>query len=70
MEYYSAAAAAGQKIFSVIDRVSPIDILSQTGLQPQKCDGEISFRNVNFSYPSRSSVQVATTEMLVIHMTH
>lgn len=61
MEYFSAAKAAAQKIFTVIDREPAIDIFSDTGLKPQSSDGEISFRNVNFSYPSRNTVQVMRT---------
>ncbi|XP_039267518.2 ATP-dependent translocase ABCB1-like [Styela clava] len=58
MEYFSGAMAAGQKVFAVIDRIPPIDIFSKKGLKPKEASGEIEFKNVRFSYPSRAEVEV------------
>ncbi|XP_039267520.2 ATP-dependent translocase ABCB1-like [Styela clava] len=58
MEYFSAAMAAGQKVFAVIDRIPPIDVFSDKGQKPKNVNGEIEFKNVRFSYPSRAEVEV------------
>ena len=58
MEYFSAAKAAAYKIFEIIDRVPEIDSMSPEGFKPEHVKGEITFRNVEFTYPSRTDVQV------------
>lgn len=58
MEYFSNATAAAAKIFQIIDRVPPIDSLSQEGHRPQKVSGRIELKNIDFTYPSRTDVQV------------
>nr|XP_039267520.1 ATP-dependent translocase ABCB1-like [Styela clava] len=58
MEYFSAAMAAGQKVFAVIDRIPPIDVFSDKGQKPKNVNGEIEFKNVRFNYPSRAEVEV------------
>ena len=58
MEYFSSAKAAAAKIFQIIDRQPPIDSLSPHGHKPTSVNGQISFKNVNFTYPSRPDVQV------------
>ncbi|KAE8344925.1 hypothetical protein BDV24DRAFT_171412 [Aspergillus arachidicola] len=52
------AASAAQSMWEVIDRESPIDGLSLGGQRPDKCEGNIEFSNVSFSYPTRSQVPV------------
>jgi len=54
----SEAAAAAQQLFHVIDRESKIDSLSDEGIKPEQCRGDIEFRDVVFAYPSRPDVQV------------
>lgn len=49
------AAAA---IYSIIERVSQIPLNNPNGEQPVKVEGEIEFRNVHFSYPSRPDSKV------------
>ena len=49
---FAQAKAAGYKAYSVIDRVSPIDTDSKEA-RDHVMEGEIMFRNVNFSYPTR-----------------
>lgn len=48
------ASNAASRVFSVIERVSPIDPLLDTGRTYSPVRGNIRFENVNFSYPSRS----------------
>lgn len=53
------ACAAAANVFRVIDRKSKIDPMSDEGLMPNSdIQGTITFKNVHFSYPSRSEVQV------------
>ncbi|KOC12106.1 ATP-binding cassette multidrug transport protein [Aspergillus flavus AF70] len=52
------AASAAQSMWEVIDRDSPIDGLSLEGQRPDKCEGNIEFSNVSFSYPTRPQIPV------------
>lgn len=58
IEAFSIAKGAGAKIFSVIDRVSPINSWSNDGECPKQMKGNISFRDVHFEYPTRVDVKV------------
>ncbi|KAJ8113541.1 hypothetical protein OPT61_g4346 [Boeremia exigua] len=53
----NASSAAGE-LFSVIDSPSTLDPLSDKGLQPSNCLGEIAIHDLRFSYPARPSAQV------------
>ncbi|EXJ70002.1 uncharacterized protein A1O5_07075 [Cladophialophora psammophila CBS 110553] len=63
---FATATAAGQKIFHVIDRKSPLDPMSGTGKRPASVDGEIFFRNVRHVYPSRPDKVVLNDLTLVV----
>ncbi|SCZ98574.1 BZ3500_MvSof-1268-A1-R1_Chr3-1g05473 [Microbotryum saponariae] len=52
------ARGAATAIFATIDRQPVIDSSSDEGLKPEKVDGFIELRDVDFIYPSRPSVQV------------
>ncbi|KAJ2387777.1 hypothetical protein H4S02_003196 [Coemansia sp. RSA 2611] len=55
----STAQGSAAKVFDIIDRKSPIDPLdTETGVKVEKVHGEISFRNIHFSYPSRPDVPI------------
>jgi len=54
----SNARGAASKIYAVIDRVPEIDSASPEGLRPESVNGEISFEDVRFNYPSRPNVEV------------
>ena len=58
MQAVSFATGAATSIFATIDRVPVIDSSSTEGLKPDKVEGEIVLKNVDFIYPSRPSVQV------------
>lgn len=55
MSAFAAAQAAAARIYQVIDRVPVIDVAAKEGvlLDANTSRGALSFRNVNFSYPSR-----------------
>lgn len=54
------ARAAAAKLFDTIDRIPPIDSASVDGLKPDPStiEGEITFHEVGFNYPSRPDVPV------------
>ncbi|KAG7286286.1 hypothetical protein NEMBOFW57_008594 [Staphylotrichum longicolle] len=55
---FARAASAAAELFSVIDRESEINPFDESGERPDKVDGVISLRDVNFSYPTRPNVPV------------
>ncbi|KAJ5717233.1 hypothetical protein N7488_002879 [Penicillium malachiteum] len=56
---FSAAAGAAERLMVVINRESQIDGTSETGDKHASFDSEdISFQDLNFSYPSRSEIPV------------
>ncbi|XP_031622750.1 multidrug resistance protein homolog 65-like [Contarinia nasturtii] len=59
LESFASACGSAASIFKVIDRTSKIDSMSNEGKVPTfEIQGNISFKNVQFSYPSRSDVQI------------
>ncbi|KAI8142959.1 putative ABC transporter protein [Fennellomyces sp. T-0311] len=54
----STACGAAHKIFETIDRVPVIDPDSNYGVAPSKVIGDIEFRNVKFSYPTRPDIPI------------
>ncbi|XP_077228537.1 putative multidrug resistance protein [Tasmannia lanceolata] len=50
---FSEAVAAASRIFEMIDRLPAIDSDDQRGIILQNVRGEIEFKNVHFTYPSR-----------------
>ena len=58
-ESFAAACASAATMFQVIDRTSKIDSMSNEGDVPFfGVQGNIAFKRVVFSYPSRPDVQV------------
>uniref|UniRef100_H2YJX3 Bile salt export pump n=1 Tax=Ciona savignyi TaxID=51511 RepID=H2YJX3_CIOSA len=58
VEYFSGAQAAAFKVFEIIDRTPEIDSMSDAGHKPDQVKGQIEFKNVDFTYPSRKDVQI------------
>jgi ATP-binding cassette subfamily B (MDR/TAP) protein 1 len=59
MPDYAKAKVAIVKIFELFDRVPQIDNWSSDrGIVPSTIDGEISFRSIEFSYPTRIETKV------------
>lgn len=63
---FTSAVAAAAKIFSTIDRASPVDPTSDDGLILDHVEGDIEFRNVKHIYPSRPEVTVMSDVSLNI----
>jgi ATP-binding cassette subfamily B (MDR/TAP) protein 1 len=63
---FTTATAAGVKIFSTIDRVSPLDPKSETGKKLDTVEGNVELRNIRHIYPSRPEVLVMEDVSLVV----
>lgn len=54
----SKAKSAVGSVFAILETKSKIDPSDETGLSLENVIGEIEFRHVNFSYPTRPGVHV------------
>lgn len=67
LESFASACGSAATIFRVIDRIPKIDSMSNEGkVLNFGVEGNIVFKNVNFSYPSRPDVQVKYTKLLLL----
>ncbi len=58
-EAFAVGRGSAAVIYSIIDRVPEIDSYSEVGKKPSgRSNGHISFRNINFDYPSRPDVKI------------
>lgn len=55
----SIAIGAASNLFDIIDSKPNIDPYSSQGKKINKLQGKIEFKNVNFTYPSRSTSSVS-----------
>lgn len=53
MKYLAEACSAGERIMEVINMVPKIDSDDMNGVTMEVVAGEVEFRNLKFSYPSR-----------------
>ena len=60
------ALGAAKKVFEIIERVSPIDPLSEKGEKPSSVKGRVTFENIGFHYPTRSDVSILKDFNLVV----
>ncbi|KAI9787255.1 MAG: GTPase-activating protein [Geoglossum umbratile] len=63
---FTTGVAAAGKIFSVIDRVSPLDPTSETGETLENVEGVIELKDIKHIYPSRPEVVVMHRVNLLI----
>ena len=54
----SQAIGSGSNVFDIVDQVPIIDPYREDGLRMKKLKGEVEFKEVRFSYPTRGDVQV------------
>lgn len=62
---FASACSAASELFKIIDRRSSIDPFDESGLRLEKINGELEFKNVDFSYPTRPNVPVLQSFSLV-----
>lgn len=58
IETFSLAQAAAAKIYYVIDNIPIINLSKNKGEKLEKVQGNITFKDVHFTYPSRKDVEV------------
>ncbi|XP_054240801.1 ATP-binding cassette sub-family B member 5 [Indicator indicator] len=58
LESVANARGAAYEVYQVINKKRLIDSSSKEGYKPDRLIGEIEFRNIHFSYPSRPDVKI------------
>ncbi|XP_072535196.1 ATP-dependent translocase ABCB1-like isoform X2 [Salminus brasiliensis] len=58
LESIAKARGAAYSIYNTIDMPRPIDSSSKKGFKPDSVRGDIEFKNIHFSYPSRKDVKI------------
>lgn len=58
VQAFAAGVAAASKIYSTIDRVSPLDPTADAGDRLEHVEGHVELRNIKHIYPSRAEVVV------------
>ncbi|CAF0978121.1 unnamed protein product [Adineta steineri] len=58
LQAFAEASGSGGYVFDVIKRKSKINIFSDDGKIPSKFTGDIEFKNIHFTYPSRQEAPI------------
>ncbi|XP_064023312.1 ATP-binding cassette sub-family B member 5 [Pogoniulus pusillus] len=58
LESVANARGAAYEVYQIINKKRLIDSSSKEGYKPDRLIGEIEFRNIHFSYPSRPDVKI------------
>ncbi|KAG7242239.1 hypothetical protein INR49_024285 [Caranx melampygus] len=58
IQTFASARGAAHKVYSIIDHNPNIDSYSEAGFKPDFIRGNIEFKNIHFSYPSRPDIKV------------
>ncbi|KAM4736476.1 ATP-dependent translocase ABCB1 isoform 1-T2 [Anableps anableps] len=58
IQTFASARGAAYKVYNIIDHNPTIDSYSETGYKPDLIKGNIEFKNIHFSYPSRPDVTI------------
>ena len=66
IQHFIAGMAAASKIYSTIDRTSPLDPMHDNGEKIENFEGTIELRNIKHIYPSRPEVVVMNDVNLVV----
>jgi ATP-binding cassette, subfamily B (MDR/TAP), member 1 len=66
IQAFTTAFSAAVKIYSTIDRASPLDPTSEVGKKLDRVEGTVELRNVKHIYPSRPDVVVMEDVSLII----
>ena len=66
IQHFAAGVAAASKIYSTIDRTSPLDPMIDSGEKLDHVEGTIELKNIKHIYPSRPEVVVMEDVNLVV----
>ncbi|GAB1289405.1 ATP-dependent translocase ABCB1 [Apodemus speciosus] len=58
IEAFANARGAAYEVFKIIDNKPSIDSFSKSGHKPDNIQGNLEFKDIHFSYPSRKEVQI------------
>ncbi|CAJ1062228.1 ATP-binding cassette%2C sub-family B (MDR/TAP), member 4 [Xyrichtys novacula] len=58
IQTFASARGAAHKVYDIIDHNPNIDSYSTTGFKPDYIKGDIEFKNIHFTYPSRPDVKI------------
>ncbi|XP_039593521.1 ATP-dependent translocase ABCB1-like isoform X2 [Polypterus senegalus] len=58
LESIASARGAAYEVYKTIDEPRPIDSGSKEGHKPDRIKGDIEFKNIRFSYPTRPDVKI------------
>ncbi|XP_071324542.1 ATP-dependent translocase ABCB1 [Trachinotus anak] len=58
IQTFASARGAAHKVYSIIDHNPIIDSYSEAGFKPDFIRGNIEFKNIHFSYPSRPDIKI------------
>uniref|UniRef100_A0A7N6B0Q5 ATP-binding cassette, sub-family B (MDR/TAP), member 4 n=1 Tax=Anabas testudineus TaxID=64144 RepID=A0A7N6B0Q5_ANATE len=66
IQTFASARGAAHKVYSIIDHKPSIDSFSDDGFKPDAIKGNIEFKNIHFTYPSRADVKVLNNMSLSV----
>ncbi|XP_046689425.1 ATP-binding cassette, sub-family B (MDR/TAP), member 4 [Silurus meridionalis] len=66
IQAFSSARGAAHKVFNIIDHKPSINSFSDEGYKPDMVKGNIEFKDIHFSYPSRQDAKVLNNMNLKI----
>uniref|UniRef100_A0A8D3E5A2 ATP-binding cassette, sub-family B (MDR/TAP), member 4 n=1 Tax=Scophthalmus maximus TaxID=52904 RepID=A0A8D3E5A2_SCOMX len=66
IQTFSSARGAAHKVYSIIDHNPSIDSFSEGGFKPDSIRGNVEFRNIHFSYPSRPEAKILNNMSLSV----
>ncbi|XP_028983716.1 ATP-binding cassette, sub-family B (MDR/TAP), member 4 isoform X2 [Betta splendens] len=67
IQTFASARGAAHKVYSIIDHNPSIDSYSEAGFKPDSIKGNVEFKNIHFTYPSRPDVKVLNDMCLSVH---
>ncbi|XP_012576422.1 PREDICTED: multidrug resistance protein 1 isoform X2 [Condylura cristata] len=67
IEAFANARGAAYEIFNIIDNKPSIDSYSKNGHKPDTIQGNLEFKDVHFSYPSRKEIKILKGLNLKVH---
>ncbi|XP_068998922.1 ATP-dependent translocase ABCB1 isoform X2 [Embiotoca jacksoni] len=58
IQTFASARGAAHKVYNIIDHTPSIDSYSEAGFKPDLIKGNIEFKNIHFTYPSRPEAKI------------